>query len=249
MPPLGRVGGDAPAGQLNSGLTNIVILVIRFYSCPRSAALTQTEGTTRGVAQVLRRVRRGLGAIGVGITLALIASCAGVVVTHDVSTSDQVPSNAEVSGPLEEEVTGPYPVSKVVDGDTIWVQREGQPVKLRLIGIDTPEVHDPRKPVQCFGREAAAAAESMLAGQQVLLESDSSQASVDRYGRELVYVWVDGRLVNLVMIQDGYAHEFTYEAPYRYQSAFRAAQQHAEQAGLGLWSPDTCAGDTTKSGG
>jgi len=74
--------------------------------------------------------------------------------------------------------SGPYLVTKVVDGDTLWVQRDGQQVKLQLIGIDTPETHDPRKPVQCFGEAAAAHAESMLAGHQVLLETDDSQGSV-----------------------------------------------------------------------
>lgn len=187
--------------------------------------------------------------VGVGATMVVTGSCAGFGVPRDAGTSGQTSTAAESPVVPGDNVSGPYPVSKVVDGDTIWVERDGRRVKVRLIGIDTPEIHDPRKPVQCFGQEATAAAESMLAGKQVLLEADPSQASIDRYGRDLAYVWVDGILANLVMIQGGYAHEYTYNVPYRYQTLFRAAQQHAERGGLGLWSPTSCGGDTSKAAG
>jgi micrococcal nuclease len=127
------------------------------------------------------------------------------------------------------------------------VQRDGQTVKLRLIGIDTPETHDPRKPVQCFGEAAAAQARSRLAGHQVRLETDDSQGLLDKYSRELVYVWVDGQLFNLEMIKGGFAHEYTYDAPYRYQQQFKDAERAADAAGVGLWASDTCGGDTTKA--
>ena len=196
--------------------------------------------------------RLGLATVGVGVALAVIGSCTGFSAPRGAGTGPTATATATATEPSAvpgDDVSGPYPVSKVVDGDTIWVERAGRPVKVRLIGIDTPEVHDPRKPVQCFGQEATAAAESLLAGKQVLLESDPSQASIDRYGRDLAYVWVDGVLANLVLIQGGYAHEYTYDVPYRYQTLFRAAQQHAEQDGLGLWSPTSCAGDTSRAAG
>lgn len=179
----------------------------------------------------------------------MTGSCAGFGAPRGAGTSGPTSTATESPVVPGDDVSGPYPVSKVVDGDTIWVERDGRRVKVRLIGIDTPEVHDPRKPVQCFGQEATAAAESMLAGKQVLLEFDPSQDSVDRYGRDLAYVWIDGQLANLMMIQGGYAHEYTYDTPYRYQTLFRAAQQEAKEAGLGLWSPGSCAGDTSKPTG
>ena len=89
-------------------------------------------------------------------------------------------------------VEGPFTVTKVVDGDTIWVDNGGR-MKIRMIGLDTPETVDPRKPVQCFGREASAQAKTILGGQQVYLETDPSQDSVDKYGRTLAYVWTDLR--------------------------------------------------------
>jgi endonuclease YncB( thermonuclease family) len=136
-------------------------------------------------------------------------------------------------------------VVNVVDGDTIDVQLDGTTERLRLIGMDTPETVDPRVPVQCYGREASAKARELLLGQTVRLEADPSQGERDAYDRLLRYIWLaDGRLINLEMIAQGYAHEYTYRTPYKYQQAFRAAEQAARAAGLGLWSPATRNGNT-----
>jgi micrococcal nuclease len=134
-------------------------------------------------------------------------------------------------------------VTRVVDGDTVVVST-GE--TLRLIGMDTPETVDPRKPVQCFGQEASKRAHQLLDGTRVRLEYDPTQGRVDKYGRTLAYLrMADGRLYNQVMIADGYAHEYTYAIPYRYQSRFQAAERAARRAERGLWSPTTCAGDPT----
>ena len=140
---------------------------------------------------------------------------------------------------------GPFPVASVTDGDTIRVTVLGRSTRVRLIGIDTPEVTDPRKPVQCFGQEASRRAHDLLDGTQVWLEYDPSQSRRDRYGRTLAYVWLtDEVLVNEKMVYEGYAHEYTYETPYKYRDTFRAAEQAARAAERGLWSPATCAGST-----
>lgn len=136
-------------------------------------------------------------------------------------------------------------VVKVVDGDTIQVQVEGQTKAVRLIGVDTPEVVDPRQPVQCFGQEASDKAHQLLDGQTVRLESDPTQGDIDRYGRLLRYVYLsDNTLVNLQMVQQGYAYEYTYNVPYRKQAEFIAAESQAEQTQAGLWHPQVCNGQT-----
>ena len=136
-------------------------------------------------------------------------------------------------------------VVAVVDGDTADVLIRNQRVRLRMIGMNTPETKDPRTVVQCFGREASAKAQELLAGKTVALEGDPSQDTRDRYGRLLVYVWLpNGTLFNKEMIRLGYAHEYTYNVPYKYQRAFRAAQREAQQAQRALWSPATCNGKT-----
>lgn len=148
--------------------------------------------------------------------------------------------SSEAGGPL-------YRVERVVDGDTVAIAMGGGTETLRLIGMDTPETRDPRKPVQCFGREASARAERLLAGTRVRIAGDPTQDTRDRYGRLLAYVYTEGgELYNERMIREGYAHEYTYQAPYRFQARFRLAEREARELGRGLWSPDTCGGDTTQ---
>lgn len=135
-------------------------------------------------------------------------------------------------------------VVRVVDGDTVDVTVEGGQERVRLIGLDAPETHSPREPVQCFGAEATRRAEQLLTDQAVFVELDPTQGVRDRYGRLLGYLWLtDGRLVNLDLIAEGYAFEYTYDRPYKYQAAFQQAEGDARARQAGLWSPQTCNGE------
>ena len=166
------------------------------------------------------------------LIVAIVVVLAGLVLASPAQAYPTMPQG----------VQGPYTVFKVVDGDTIWVDNNGQRMKIRMIGLDTPETVDPRKPVQCFGREASAQANTILGGQSVYLETDPSQDTVDKYSRTLAYVWTaSGRLFNLDMIADGYAFEYTYDLPYRYQADFKTAQNDARTHERGLWAPSACA--------
>ncbi|MDP2648723.1 MAG: thermonuclease family protein [Patescibacteria group bacterium] len=143
-----------------------------------------------------------------------------------------------------------YHVEKVVDGDTIDVLIHGESVRLRLVGMDTPEVVDPRKVVQCFGKEASAEGHRLLEEQWVRLEYDSVSGTYDKYGRTLAYVFreSDGLFYNEYMIARGFAHEYTYGGQrYKYRDDFKAAQKAAEEQRLGFWSLDACDGNTTKA--
>lgn len=137
-------------------------------------------------------------------------------------------------------------VTEVVDGDTIRTSKHN---KIRLVGIDTPETKHPRKPVQCFGKEASQKMNDLVAGKTVYLVADSTQSSKDKYGRDLFYIYLeDGTNVAYTMIREGYGHEYTYNSnPHRWQSQFREAQRLAREENKGLWSPTTCSGDTEKS--
>lgn len=137
----------------------------------------------------------------------------------------------------------PVQVVEVVDGDTVKVLQAGREVTVRLIGMDTPETKDPRKPVQCFGPQASAQATRLMAGRSLWLTRDPSQAATDKYGRELAYAWLpDGTFYDWRMIRDGFAREYTYHAAYTYQAQFVAAQSAARAEGRGLWARTTCAG-------
>jgi len=136
-----------------------------------------------------------------------------------------------------------YAVTNVVDGDTIDVDMDGKTERLRLIGIDTPETKDPRKPVQCFGQEASDKATELLLNQKIKLEFDETQSDRDKYDRLLAYVYrEDGLFFNKWMIENGYAYEYTYNIPYKYQTEFKEAENNARSNQLGLWSTDTCSG-------
>lgn len=127
-------------------------------------------------------------------------------------------------------------VTKVVDGDTLKVDINGGEETVRLIGIDTPELARSGKAAECFAKQAQARLKSLAEGKSVNLEADSSQADQDRYGRLLRYVLTtEGENLNLTMIKDGYAFEYTYDKPYQYQSEFKAAQTDARTRSLGLW--------------
>jgi micrococcal nuclease len=119
---------------------------------------------------------------------------------------------------------------RVVDGDTIELDA-GE--RVRLIGVDTPEAVDPRRPVQDFGKEASAFTRRMAQGRQVRLEfGDESR---DRYGRTLAYVYLpDGTFLNAEIIRQGYGHAYT-RFPFRYQEEFLALERQARAEGRGLW--------------
>ncbi|MFH0951440.1 MAG: thermonuclease family protein [bacterium] len=134
-----------------------------------------------------------------------------------------------------------YQVVKVVDGDTIDVKMNDTIARVRLIGIDTPELVDPRQPVECFALAASNKAKEILTNKSVHLEADITQGDRDKYDRLLRYVFLpDGTNFNQLMIEQGYANEYTYELPYVYQADFQQAEKSAQTNGLGLWAPGVC---------
>ena len=135
-------------------------------------------------------------------------------------------------------------VLTVIDGDTLEILTpECKIERVRLIGINTPETVDPRRPVQCFGKEASNFAKKILKDKDVFVISDPTQDKKDKYGRFLAYVFLSNNvLFNKLMIEEGFAYEYTYIIPYKYQEEFKEAEQSAKNRKKGLWSPDTCNG-------
>ena len=122
-------------------------------------------------------------------------------------------------------------VERAVDGDTLKLAG-GE--RVRLIGVNTPESVDPRRPVQAYGKEAAAFTARLVKGREVRLESDVEK--VDRYGRTLAYVWLaDGTFLNAVLVREGYAQVMTIPPNVRYADLFARLQREAREARRGLW--------------
>ncbi len=142
-------------------------------------------------------------------------------------------------------VSNTYKVTQIFDGDTIEVNMNGRKEKIRMIGVDTPETHDPRKAVQCYGQAASNFTDSLVRNQSVRLEADSLSTNRDRYDRLLRYVYIDSTLVNSELIKQGYG--FAYVGfPFTKSEEFKSLQTDAEQNKAGLWG--TCAVETKNSG-
>ena len=135
-------------------------------------------------------------------------------------------------------------VQRAVDGDTLKLA-SGE--RVRLIGVDTPEVHesvklyrDARrsnqdiKAIQALGRKASDFTKKLVEGKPVRLEFDVEKK--DRYGRLLAYVYLqDGTFVNAEIIRQGYANVMTIPPNVKYQDMFLKLYREAREAKRGLW--------------
>ncbi|EIC06687.1 nuclease (SNase domain-containing protein) [Microbacterium laevaniformans OR221] len=126
-------------------------------------------------------------------------------------------------------------VAAVVDGDTIKVGTATGTVRVRIIGIDTPEIGRDGQASECYAEQARDYLDQLAYGRTVDLSPDPSQADTDKYGRQLRHVYLDGVSVALTELQAGVGAEYTYDKPYTGQSDYRAAQAAAQAAGRGLW--------------
>jgi len=148
----------------------------------------------------------------------------------------------EIVEPVEEVLTSgeSYPLMRIVDGDTMIVGFSGTTEYVRLIGIDSPEQHDPGG-VECYATEATAHMQELAQTGLVVLHFDESQGTRDSYGRLLAYVELpDGTDLGEMMLADGYAREFTYAAAYERQSTYKAAEASAIENQTGLWADTAC---------
>jgi endonuclease YncB( thermonuclease family) len=154
--------------------------------------------------------------------------------------STSLATSATDSGETVFVASGTVRVARVIDGDTIVIDG-GE--RVRYIGMDTPEIVDPRKPVQCFGRESAARNRELVEGKMVRLVRDVSDR--DKYHRLLRYVYLantstslgaSGVFINLELVKEGYATAFAYPPDILHAKDFVAAEKSARDAKLGLWS-------------
>lgn len=130
---------------------------------------------------------------------------------------------------------GLYQVVDFADGDTVTVDMNGTDETIRFIGVDTPEVHDPRKAVQCFGEAASTFTKQLIGRNRLRLEADPLNTNRDRYNRLLRYVYLpDGRLVNAEIIKQGYG--FAYLGfPFSKSEEFATLEKEAREGSRGLW--------------
>ena len=198
----------------------------------------------------------------VGIGLLLFVILIAGIFGEETKTNNKKPAEVksaqtEVAIPTISDSPTSFPTSsissdkefaqivKVVDGDTITVFLNGKNETIRIIGINTPETVDPRKTVECFGAEASNKAKEYFKEKDynVWLEEDPTQGERDKYQRLLRYVFAGEGVSDygLMMISEGFAYEYTYNTPYKYQTSYKEAQAYAVDSKLGLWADEACA--------
>lgn len=131
----------------------------------------------------------------------------------------------------------PAVVERVVDGDTLVVDYDGDRERVRLLNIDTPESVHPDRPVECLGPEAAERMEELLSpGDEVTLAFD--QERTDRYDRLLAGVYRDETLINAQMARDGFGAPVLFEPNDRFLAEVEEAWEQAEADGVGVFAED-----------
>ncbi len=145
------------------------------------------------------------------------------------------------------DLDGPYDISKVVDGDTLTILSNGEKIKVRLIGVDTPESVASQDYLDRTGKEnseagldASAYVKELLDGKQVWFEYDAGRE--DRYGRVLAYVYFEqgGKpvMLNKHLLDEGLAQTMTIQPNVAHQDEFADAQTAAREAKRGFWALD-----------
>lgn len=129
-----------------------------------------------------------------------------------------------------------YKVLKVTDGDTITIAKDGQ-TTIRFLGMDAPEKSSTRYDhPEYYGEEAYEHARQLIdeSGGEVRVTYDKS--TKDKYGRDLAYIWLkDGRMLNAIMVADGFAGYYQGSPKPQYADTFLALARAARSAGKGMW--------------
>ncbi len=156
-----------------------------------------------------------------------------VVLASALSACQPASSGTTTTAPPQQ---GDATVTRVVDGDTIQVNFRGAEETVRLIGIDTPETVDPKRPVGCYGKEASDFTKSQLPkSTSVRLVLDAEPR--DKYGRLLAYVYraQDNVFINDQLARLGYANVLTIPPNVAHADEFVAAVREAREQQRGLW--------------
>lgn len=144
-------------------------------------------------------------------------------VIKNIPLSSEPPANAEL-------VT----VVQVFDGDTFSAKINGVTEKIRIVGIDTPEVSGGYRDAECFGKEASVFTKALLSGKSVQLQTSRLGDKTDKYGRLLRYVVLDGKDVGEMLISKGYAESYKKFLHDR-RNEYNQQEINAKNSKMGLW--------------
>ncbi|MCH7559255.1 MAG: thermonuclease family protein [Planctomycetes bacterium] len=182
-----------------------------------------------------------LTALLIFCSLRVVSLSQRLEVLENIIKAEQVSSLSETPI-LHEEKTAPpddskHEVLSVIDGDTITIGTTAGSLKVRVIGIDTPETVHPFKPVEVGGQAASDKARELLEGQTVVIhyDPDPEHGKWGKYKRLLAYIDLpDGRDFGLVMIQEGFARAYP-KYPFSRQESYLKAEEIAKHNKTNIW--------------
>lgn len=129
--------------------------------------------------------------------------------------------------------------SKCVDGDTIKIELDGEVRTVRMLAVDTPESVHPSKGVEYYGKEASNyTCEMVTNAKKIELEYDADSEKEDKYDRLLAWVFVDGELLQDLLIKGGYAEVAYLYGDYKYTSLLQDHQAVVETQKIGIWNDE-----------
>ena len=162
------------------------------------------------------------------------------------SLSSIIPDENQESSSASSEIVGLYKVSYVIDGDTFLIEKDGERVKVRLIGVDTPEsvasdeyLAKTGKQNVPEGKKASEFTTELLSGRSVYLEYDEQETDI--YGRTLAYAYLNAdktEMVQELLLEAGMAKCMEVAPNTRYASYFKELEQTAKANNVGLWATD-----------
>lgn len=131
-------------------------------------------------------------------------------------------------------------LEKCVDGDTARFQlSDGTVIKTRFLAIDTPESVHPTKEVELYGKDASEYTCNRLTNaKEIKLEYDGSSEKIDKYGRTLAWVFVDGELLQRQLVDIGYAKVAYLYGDYEYTETLQEIEEQAKTSKKGIWSEE-----------
>lgn len=190
---------------------------------------------------MLKRAKKlGLGML-VGASMVL-GACSSTDINN---TLDAVQKGTEIVNDIKgssqkASKEGLHVVSNVeaVDGDTIKYKYEGKKYTARFLLVDTPETKHPKLGVQKFGKEASNYTKGeILKAKKVEIEFEPSEGETDKYGRQLVYVYVDGKSLQEKLLKGGYARvAYIYKSSYIHLDEYKKAEAEGKSKKLRIWS-------------
>ncbi len=106
---------------------------------------------------------------------------------------------------------------------------------IRLIGVDAPDTANPKKQIECLGPESREFTRKILLHNKVTIAPDETQDNIDENKNMLRYVYIDGGNYNKMIIENGFAREYTARKPYKLKREFKEAENKAQSLRLGIW--------------